>query len=409
MTRLSTRLGRIPHGLGWGAIIATMYFCANLMGTFLAIGWLFDATWGSFLLLICTGSAVVTIGMLVGAVVAISWPRRWRFQRHPLQWAALAFLVVIVAACGYALRADRNLPALAERPTLRASNPAPVLWVVLDALRADTLYGEDHAFPLAPQLKAFAEDALVFTDAEASAGWTIPSVATLMTGIHNTTMDASAGFLPDWAPTVAERLRDAGWETRAVVDNALLEPRNGFAAGFESFFQRSGFRFAFSLPSFRALPKSIREGLRDHLYTSYYGAPGVTDVAVDIVNREHDVPLFLYVHYMDPHAPYYPHSELGPEIGPDPEGSESITFWRVRDRVRSDPSRAPTEGQMLLLRHRYANEVRWLDTSLGRLLTAWTERFGDDSMVMVTADHGEEFLDHGHLSHSLTVHREMAH
>ena len=118
---------------------------------------------------------------------------------------------------------------------------------------------------MAPELGEFAKDALVFQQAESTAGWTIPATATLMTGIHNMTMDASAGRLPEWAPTVAEHLYGAGYGTHAVVDNVIVEPRAGFGAGFESFFQKSSFRFVFSLPGYRLLPEWFQMECRRRL------------------------------------------------------------------------------------------------------------------------------------------------
>jgi arylsulfatase A-like enzyme len=69
----------------------------------------------------------------------------------------------------------------------------------------------------------------------------------------------------------------------------------------------------------------------------------------------------------------------------------------------------PTADQLALLHHRYAGEIQVIDANLARLLDAWQARYGDTGMVLITADHGEEFVEHGHLSHSLTVHREVVH
>ncbi len=379
--------------------VGGVYFLANLFGTFLAVGWLFDPTWQSALLLVPPALACLAIGAGAGAAIGLIW--RWSPSRRAVR-VALASFALLIAALGYGFRAGRNLVPPPERPPVSAERPLPILWVVVDTLRADTFYGGELDFPHAPNLGRYAGDTLLFTQAETTAGWTIPSVAAYFTGIHNTTMDASAGFLPDWAPTVAERLHAAGYATHAVVDNTVIEPRNGYAAGFESYYQRSGYRFAFSLPTFRMLPKWVREGMRFALPTSYYGAPGVTDEALAVLEREREAPLFLYVHYMDPHGPYYPHGE-------DPPGAEPISFWRVRDRLHKDTSNPPTDGQMLLLRHRYAGEIRYFDAHLTRLLAAWHERFGEQGLVIFTSDHGEEFLEHGHLAHSITVHRELTH
>jgi arylsulfatase A-like enzyme len=115
--------------------------------------------------------------------------------------------------------------------------------------------------------------------------------------------------------------------------------------------------------------------------------------------------VLLYVHYMDPHEPYYPH----PELGDDPPDSESVNLAWAMDRVRADHARRPTDAQMRWLRHRYANEVRFADAHLGRLVEAFRHRFGPESAIVLVADHGEEFLDHGELGHGGSLHRELVH
>ena len=181
----------------------------------------------------------------------------------------------------------------------------------------------------------------------------------------------------------------------------------GFGEGFETYFQRSGYRFAFSLPGFRALPTRLREKLREHLYTSYYGAPGVTAVARQHiethVEQGSDKPLFLYVHYMDPHAPYYLHKDLKP----DPPDGEPIDYYEFRDILRADISLKPTPGQLRNLVHRYENELRFMDQDLASLIEAFRVAHNDEAFVVLTSDHGEEFLDHGRLGHGSTVYREM--
>ncbi len=388
-------------GARLGAVGALLYFAADTTGMFVAIGNLFDATWASALLLVIAALSATSLGAVAGGVIAALWTKPVALPRRSVRLAAAGLLWLTIAGAGFSLRVGRNPPEPVARRPLTASRPAPILWVLMDALRADTLYAQD--FRNAPALGDFAQDALVFTDAESTASWTIPSVATLFTGIHNTTTDASAGLLPDWAPTVAAHLRAAGYATHAVVDNPLLERRNGFAAGFDTFFQRSGFRFAFSSPFFRLLPEVVEEGLRFGLPVAEYGAAGVTDEAIRVIARDEGAPLFLYVHYMDPHAPYYRHA--GDE--PDPQDSEPITFWSVRDQLFKAPADPPNEAQLRWLRHRYTGEVRYLDQHLGRLLRAWRQRFGDRGLVVLTADHGEEFFEHGFLSHSHTVHREV--
>ncbi len=388
--------------LAAGGLIALGAFLADLTGAFVALGSLFDPTPGAFGLLAVAAATAVTIGAGIGfATWWLPWGRiprlpRWRLYRR---WI-LPALYLVIAIGGYSERVrGRQLTAA---PSVEAARGMPILFIVADTLRADTLYGDDRNFPEAPNLRGWAEEALVFADTESTAGWTVPAMASLLTGIHTTTMDASAGRVPSWAPTLAEHLRAGGYATHAVVDNMTLEPRNGFARGLDSFTQRSSFRFAFSLWAFRLLPERLQLLLREHSRTFYDGAIGATDAAVAHIESHHDRPLFLWIQYMDPHAPYLAHGGT-----PDPPDAEPIDFYGFRDRLVERQGELPTAGQLSLLQHRYAGELRHLDGQIGRLLAAWRRTFGRDGLILFTADHGEEFLDHGRLGHGVTLNREM--
>ena len=333
----------------------------------------------------------------VGILLALTWPRCWHISACRHRWA-MALLVATTGTIAYGARRDRAIEPLEPRPTLSATRPVPVLWVVIDTLRADTLYGPALTLPLAPQLRRFAESALLFRDAESAAGWTVPSVATLLTGVQPSAHQAR-GYLPTWAPTFAEHVHRAGYATHAVIDNGLLEPRTGYVRGFETFFQKSSMRFAHALPGFRLLGSWVRRKLRER-WPSYYGAERLTDAALAQLTASTDAPPFLYVHYMDPHYPYYAH----PELGPDPAGLVPVSLPQATLRRQGGVLHPE---QLAFLRHRYERELAYLDGHLGRLLDEWQRRFGDESIVLVTADHGEEFLEHGWLGHVRNLHTEL--
>ncbi|MCK5690403.1 sulfatase-like hydrolase/transferase, partial [Myxococcota bacterium] len=285
---------KILSGLGYGALLGLLYFVADLTGAFLAIGWLFVPSIGGFFLLALALLVATSTSALLGAVLSLLPTQLWllfaKLRLPPLTprtsgISLIAIFMLAIGVSGFVLRAERKLPDPGPRPELSATNPTPILWIVADTLRADALYGEDQSYPHAPELKKFATKSHVFTQAESTAAWTIPSMAAMLTGVHNTTMDASAGHLPNWVPTIAEHLRASGYSTHAIVDNVLLEPRSGYADGFESFFARSTYRFAFSLPSFRLLSYKFHHELRGLTRSSYLGAPGLSDEAIRVVNE----------------------------------------------------------------------------------------------------------------------------
>jgi arylsulfatase A-like enzyme len=258
-----------------------------------------------------------------------------------------------------------------------------VMLVVVDTLRADHLgiYGAERA--TSPAIDAFAADAYVFDRAYAAAPWTQASIATLLTGLypsrHGLTRIAQ---LPDELDTLAERLSRRGFRTAAVVSHALLARRYGFDQGFDEY--------------------AVAAAARSHRIAS---TGHVTRLAKDLLARAktHHEPFFLFVHYFDPHYNYLAHPEWGfaPESAGRLRGGEDIEVLRAMEADLSKP-------ELDFIRDLYDEEIRHTDEGIGQLLEALRAHgFDDDTLVMLTADHGEEFLDHGALGHAHTLYDEL--
>ena len=112
-----------------------------------------------------------------------------------------------------------------------------VILIVIDALRADMLSCYSASAPPTPHLDALAADALRFEHALAPAPWTLPAMASIMTGLPASVHGAIANDsrVPAGVPTLAERMKDAGYATAAIVDNPALAPARGLAAGFDRY------------------------------------------------------------------------------------------------------------------------------------------------------------------------------
>lgn len=267
---------------------------------------------------------------------------------------ALAVAIAIVAGAGCEPR-----PREASRPNL--------VLIVIDTLRPDRLPFHGHDRDTAPFLTSLAERSLVFTRAHSTSSWTAPAMASLFTSLHPfqhgmhvaSLAPDRASFevkvLPEGAPSLAESLRDVGYSTFGVVDNQNVSETPGFDRGFD--------RFA---------------------STHYESAPRVNATLSawrdDIVASE---PYFLYVHYMDPHIPYNErepwYSENAAGIDPDDDFEESLA--------------------------RYDSEIRFVDEHVGELFRRFG--WGDDTVVVITSDHGEEFGEHGGEQHGKTLYREV--
>lgn len=242
--------------------------------------------------------------------------------------------------------------------------PRLVVWIVADTLRADVA---EQELTLHERFDA----RLRFTRAFAPAAWTLPSVASMFTGLAPASLRGPSGeliVLPTVVPTVAEQARERGFVTVAVVANPTVNHDNGFSRGFDRF----------TVPS----------------YAEGWTLPDATWVEEQAM-RELDAfegdDLFLLLHFMDPHDPYRDH-ESGESFVPPPSGpqAEALGADEVASMFRA-----------------YRSEARHLDRVLQRLWRELEQRRTVDLMV-VTADHGEEFLDHGGTRHGPTVLPEVS-
>jgi arylsulfatase A-like enzyme len=300
-----------------------------------------------------------------------------------------------------ALGGGDDLPDQIPKAT-RDFHSTGVVLVVADALRADALgpYGAGpHRGKVAtPHIDAFARQALVFSDASAQASWTKPAVASLLTSrhvsAHGTT--AESAVLPETLPTVASALRDKNVYTAAVVASPSIEEGYGFARGFDMFRYLAPVRYvgaprgAHRIAAYNAY-RGLRERIFEmHRQPEHFYRPAATVSAVALRILDHAATgnrFFLYLHYMEPHDPYF--------------ADEGTSYARI-----SEPT--PPREAAPAMRLAYRDEVRRFDQAFGELLRALAERgLNGSTTVILTADHGEEFADHGGFYHGTTLYEEQ--
>lgn len=280
----------------------------------------------------------------------------------------------------------------------QAAEPAHpnVLVLLVDTLRADRLGCYGAAPSNSPTLDRLASRGTLFEHAVAHAPWTLPSAATLLTGLHppeHGALGEEGQVLRTELLTLAEAAAAAGVTTFGVSANPLVSRGTNFAQGFETFVD---------------LDREARRE-RGRLLHSPAGAADVNATFLRWLARNHRYRFLAYLHYMDPHHPYEPPAHLRPQAPPG-----------VRRRVaagRLDPwgaaIRAPTPFQLPAaelahVRRLYDGEVRGWDEELARLLAA-LDRLGvlDTTVILVTSDHGEGFQEHGRLQHGMHLYDEL--
>lgn len=380
------RWGSIGLGVGIGVALA------DFLVTFTTHGDTFVSCKETYALLAIVSLVYVVPGFVVGCVAGIV-PR----LKETSGWWLPLLAFIIAGVPFFLLRTEEHVVQDGIDGTISKTAPRDVLWIVIDTLRADSLYGEDLSFPDAPNLGALARESVIFTEAEAPSGWTIPSVAGLLTGMHPATLGARNGLLPSGAMTIAELLRSAGWQTSAHIDNTLLRPSNGFAAGFDRFQKRVPMDFCWAMQAATFLPFDTRGGLRNIIPISYGGATRLIDGAIADLEASDDDPLFLYVHAMDVHEPYWSgfDDDALKQAAQGLSDMGTLGRWKARKRVNF-----LTPELRKTIRDLHNAELSHVDRELGRLIQRFGElRDFEDAIIVVTSDHGEEFWEHGMYGH----------
>lgn len=265
----------------------------------------------------------------------------------------------------------------------RIENPHVVL-IVVDTLRKDHLgcYGYDR--DTSPNIDRLAGKSVVYDNAFSQAPWTLPAVASLLTSRYPSELGIQ-GFnrrIPDREVFLQEILSVHGYATHAVVSHDFVGAKWGFNQGFDSF------------DSFAGGHRTI-------------SSEKLTEAALRIVDRIEETPTFLFVHYFDPHFLFMEHENHRFSGSPPDIESEwwNLPYKQLRAQARMGQLSEVQRDHLLDL---YDSEIAFTDQHIGRLLDQ-LETAGrmDDTIVIFTADHGEEFLDHGGLGHTATVFNEL--
>jgi arylsulfatase A-like enzyme len=376
---------------------------------------------------------------LGGAVGSLA---RRRPARSASAWVA-ALSAVSLAVALFETRPSAPLPAVAARGEGGAARPfearpaalfrgdrlaprpgpgAPnVLLVTVDTLRADRTSAYGYARRTSPHLEALARSGVLFERAYAQSSSTAPSTASLFTsafqGQHG--IGIAAREIPEELETLAEALERQGYATAAFVGNPQLQPEYGFGRGFQRYelFDQMGradsaalVRSAVNLE--RLLGFSLGDATLMRFVNGTLGASR-SDAAISsafgrwLDARPADRPFFAYLHYMAPHIPYDPPPELRAEFGAPARGVVDKLPWTSGCYVEHpdvDDSRRREFAAF------YDALVRSADREIGAVLDA-LGRAGlvDSSVVVVTADHGEEFYDHRGWGHGHTLYEELIH
>lgn len=335
------------------------------------------------------------------------------------------------------------------------SHKPDIVFLVLDTQRADRLgcYGHN---PISPNIDQFASQSALFTQAISPAQWTIPSHASMFTGLYPTAHQVTQSYqsLGDDVVHLAEVLQADGYETVGFCNNPLVGVLdNGFRRGFDQFYNYGG--AIPTLPQTTTWPRplnTIRQKASQFLrYIAYpiqnfFGQSdlafrlslntwvtplwsrignfkGQNERSVGDINhylrernkQDNDKPLFLFINLMETHLPFVPPSEFIEQMAPDllntKEARTIMRTWNSEAYRWGAPLSEPlSQLENRVLNSLYDAEVAYQDAYLADFFATLTERKrSEDTLTLIVGDHGDGLGEHGCMGHAFVAYQELVH
>jgi arylsulfatase A-like enzyme len=285
----------------------------------------------------------------------------------------LSIIAVLLIVTSLAVLGAFNFSSDRGRPN--------IVLISLDTLRADRLSSYGYARATSPTIDALAQQSALFENAITPAPWTLPAHVSMLSGLYphsHGVVQPRGSKISDSVPLLAELLKAHNYATIAVTAKGYLAKSYGFDRGFDQYAQLAPPR------------KNIRDS--------------VALATAEIKRVPQGKPFLLFLHTYDLHCPYTPprrflhrfKSEDAEEIDTSQCGS---TFYNTQQ---------VSWGQAQYISDRYDESILAVDEGLKRLFAYLESRSDrDNTIIIITSDHGEEFLEHGQIGHQGSLHREL--
>ncbi len=266
-----------------------------------------------------------------------------------------------------------------------------IVLITVDTLRADHLSCYGYQRKTSPNIDKIAKSGILFTHTLATAPWTSPSMASIMTslypishGVCNKVVKSDKGYrqdvLNDKLITIADILKKNGYTTFAAVANVHMRKELGFGQGF------------------------------DHYYCEgFNNASNINDVLFSWNDKIRESgKYFLWAHYFDPHDPYSARipwiNDYAEGLEPGVTGLSKMMMTELRKNIPGFREEKDIYEYLLAL---YDSEISYTDYYIGKLIDSLD--LDNNSLIIITSDHGEEFFEHGSLGHEQTLYNELLH
>jgi arylsulfatase A-like enzyme len=285
--------------------------------------------------------------------------------------------------------------------TVKLKAPKSVVLLTIDTMRADAASFMGCPRKTTPFLDSMAARAVVFDRAYSTTSWTVPGVASMLTSLYPSAHGTLSGEifgdktkevwkqtrLADELSTLAELFKAAGYRTIGVVANRHLQIGSGFEQGFDHYYDYAGFLSA------EDLNKTVRQKMKQAFGPQWQ-------------QKWRQEKVFLWIHYFDPHHPYFPRKPWIEQYAPDFSKNPEAFPWRLSNSQINATFRSQRDHSMARrLTALYHSEISYTDDQV-RII------FGelgvdDNTLVIFTSDHGEEIGEHGMIGHRWTLFEEV--
>ncbi|MFC1709270.1 sulfatase [Candidatus Omnitrophota bacterium] len=271
-------------------------------------------------------------------------------------------------------------------------NNAPIgpniIFIQLETLRPDRLNCYGYSEDTSPNITQLAQDGILFKNAISPSSWTFPAVTSMLTGFSPSSLGIGhkAMKIDGKVFLMAEMLMQEGYRTHGITYSSYISPEYGFLQGFDDFEHH-------------------------HVEGNTISSPDITRGAISFLKKNKNRKFFLYLFYHDPHLNYIMHEEFN--YYSDYSG-KLISGEPIGERFTGDEPNENTSilssDDMNFLLSCYDSEISFTDKHIGMVLDE-LKRLGlyEDALIIITADHGEEFNEKGRLGHSYSVYQTLIH
>jgi arylsulfatase A-like enzyme len=334
-------------------------------------------------------------------------------NRHPrsrfVVWMVAAPALIALCALAYGPAREASQRAALPPPP----NSPNVLVIIVDTLRADHLSPYGYTRDTSPYITHLAQQGVLFENAIAPSSWTLPSHASILTGLypHQTRVETESSTLSGTIPTLGEALQKRGYRTAAFAGNFLFfSSDRGFARNFSHFeeYGQSIGAILEKVPLSRTILQSLsRITTGDQL--AFFGIKNAPDAEKINENTLKWIgkggrPFFVAINYFDVHEPALPPEPYLHMYTSDSNArNDSMHFGESCSYAEAGPMCASERPQLVAV---YDGAIRYTDESIQHLLSQLLERgLLQNTIVVFTSDHGQEFGDHGIYGHEKSLYR----